>query len=234
MDEREKKSIIDLYEKRLDNYGRDVKTVGWRSRSQQYARFEALYRIGDLTNKSVLDIGCGFGDLYDFFKRKKNQIQSYKGIDLSSKMIEKAKNIHSESKDVKFEVMDLSKLNIDVLMKEKYDYIFASGIFSYPLKNNISYFQDLLYKMFKICNLGVAVNMLSSYVDYKDKNLYYFVPEDVFSYGKSLTKRVSLIHNYMPYEFTFYLYKDETIDDDNVFTKFRIDSEIKSTKGNIK
>ena len=228
MDEKEKKALIHLYEKRLDKYGKDVKTVGWRSIPQQLVRFEILSRIADLTNKTLLDVGCGFGDLYNFFRSKNIRLKEYKGIDLSQKMIEEAKRIHFNFKKAKFEVFNLFDGKIDETLKEEYDYVVASGIFSFPIKDNVGYLHEMLRKMYKISCFGVAVNMPISYVDYKDKNLFYFVPEEVFSFCKSITKRVSLLHDYMPYEFTVYLYKDEIIDENHVFKEFRINSSIDS------
>jgi len=228
MDEKEKKALIDLYEKRLDKYGMDIKTVGWSSISQQLARFEALIQIADLTNKTLLDVGCGFGDLYEYLTRKNIKIKMYKGIDFSSKMIEIAKDKYSNSKNAEFEVFNLFESNIDEDFKKGYDYVVASGIFSFPIKDNVGYFQKMVRKMFEISNFGVGVNMPTSYVDYKDEDLFYFEPEEVFSFCKSITKRVSLIHNYMPYEFTVYLYKRDIIDENNIFTDFRIDSRIDS------
>lgn len=228
MDEKERRSLIDLYEKRLEEYEIDIRTVGWSSRAQQLARFEALCQIADLTDKTLLDVGCGFGDLYSFLLRKKIQIKDYKGIDFSSRMIEIARNMHSDSKHAEFEVIDLYKSNIDEDFEEGYDYVIASGIFSFPIKDNVGYLQKMIEKMFKISHFGVAVNMPTTYVDYRDKSLYYFAPEEVFSFCKSLTKRVTLRHDYMPYEFTIHLYKDEFIDKDNVFREFRNISKINS------
>ncbi len=228
MDENEKKALIDLYEKRLKKLGINIKTLGWKSIPQQLVRFEALSQIADLNKKTVLDVGCGFGDFYDFIVRKNINTKFYKGIDLSKKMITEAEKIHIDSKNAKFEVCDLLKKYVDETLSERFDYIVASGIFSFPIKDNTNFLKLMLQKMFKICFLGVAVNMPTAYVDYRDENLHYFVPEEVFSFCKSLTRRVTLRHDYMPYEFTLYLYKDEIIDNDNVFTEFRINSKIKS------
>ena len=230
MDENEKKALTELYENRLNKYGRDVKTVGWRSRPQQIARFEALVKIADLHNKTLLDIGCGFGELYDFLISKEVKLKYYKGFDLSAKLVEKAIQIHSKVNNVEFEVLDILKENN---LDEKYDFVIASGIFSFPIKDNQVHLYEMLKKMYEICKLGVAVNMPTSYVDFKEKNLYYFVPETVFGFCKNITKRVSLIHDYMPYEFTIYLYKDQTIDEDHVFSEFRINSKIDRTMKKI-
>jgi len=228
MDDHERKELIDLYEKRLEKYGKDVRTVGWSSLIQQITRFEALSQIDNLQNKTLLDVGCGFGDLYSFLSQKKIQLKEYKGIDLSSKMIKIAKEIHSNKDNVGFEVLNLLDDNLDEIINKRYNYVFASGIFSFPIKDNLNYFKLMLRKMFDICSLGVAVNMPTTYVDYKDENLFYYEPESVFTFSKTLTRRVSLLHDYMPFEFTLFLFKNVEIEKNNVFIEYRKKKKINS------
>ena len=61
---------------------------------------------------------------------------------------------------------------------------------------------------FNACSEGFAIDMLTSYVDYKEEHLYYYSPEQLFSYAKTLTKRVALRHDYPAYEFALLLHKD--------------------------
>ena len=63
-----RKAIVDFYEARLDEFGYDVRSVGWGNKGSQDLRFKILSDIGDLTNNSVCDLGCGFGDLYLYLK----------------------------------------------------------------------------------------------------------------------------------------------------------------------
>ena len=50
--------------------------------------------------------------------------------------------------------------------------------------------------------------MLSSHVNYQEEHLYYFSPERLFSFAKSLTRFVQVRHDYLPFDFTLYLYKE--------------------------
>ncbi len=215
MDQKNKKACIERYEKRYEDLGHDIKVVGWRSKKQQYARFKVLCQIADLNDKSVLDMGCGFGHLFDYLERKNNKLISYLGIDLSPKLIKEAKRLH-KGKKADFTVVDIQNESLN----KKFDYVIASGLFNAKLKDNLGFMKSLVTEMFKLCNKGLAFNMTTDYVDYKDKNLYYFNPEKVFNFCKILTKRVCLRHDYMPYEFTIYLYKDETVDNNHIFEEF--------------
>jgi len=50
------------------------------------------------------------------------------------------------------------------------------------------------------------VDMMSSYVDYQDPALYYYSPEEIFRFSKTLTRRVMLRHDYRPFEFCIQLF----------------------------
>ena len=52
-----------LYNDRYNEFGNDVRTVGWGSQQDQILRFEVLFRGFDPRGKTILDIGCGLGDL---------------------------------------------------------------------------------------------------------------------------------------------------------------------------
>ena len=71
--------------------------------------------------------------------------------------------------------------------------------------------------MFLFCRKGIVIDFISDYVDYKDKEIFYTNPERIFRYCKSLSRRITLRHDYMPYEFLVYLYKNDKKNKKNVF-----------------
>jgi len=207
----EKKKTIKRYEERLQKYGVSAQAMGWRDKEQQYMRFVVLAAIGDLNNCSVLDVGCGFGDFYDFLKGKGLNVR-YTGYDISDKLIEIAQQKHPEAT---FEVKDI----LEEESHEKFDYVVSSGILNARLSDNEGYVRGMLRQCFELCNIGVAMNIMSNYVDYKEEDLHYYSPEHIFAFCKTLTKRAALRHDYMPFEFTVYLYKDDNIDDRHIFSQ---------------
>lgn len=74
--------------------------------------------------------------------------------------------------------------------------------------------------MFDSCSKGVAVDFISRYVDFRNRDVFYAEPEVVFKFCKSLTKRIILRSDYMPFEFCVYLYKDDSKTKNNVFIEF--------------
>ena len=65
----EKLATIERYNKRLKKYGYDSRTLGW-FKGRQPIRSEVVSEIGELDNCSILDVGCGFGDLDRFLIKK--------------------------------------------------------------------------------------------------------------------------------------------------------------------
>lgn len=216
MNEKEKEELTNLYNKRFDELGYNIKSVGWRSKNQQKTRFDILAQIGNLKNKKILDVGCGFGDFYKFLIEKNTKPKIYHGIDLSSNIISKANEIFKNNDNVILKAVSFKETENN-FKSEEFDYVIASGIFNFLISDNYTYLKETIKSMFRICKIGVAINMTTDYVDYKDKNLFYFNPEKVFSFCKKITKRICLRHDYMPYEFTIYLYKKQNINEDNVF-----------------
>jgi 2-polyprenyl-3-methyl-5-hydroxy-6-metoxy-1,4-benzoquinol methylase len=210
MDESEKQKLIERYNERLKKYGYDPRTIGWL-KGRQPIRFKILSEIGDLSNCSILDVGCGFGDLYGFLTKRGLTIE-YTGVDINPTLIEIAKNIYPH---VQFEVKDFQEDDMG-----EFDWVFSSGVFNFRLPDNESFIQTMLKKMFGMCKKGIAADFLSSYVEFRNEDAYYTCPEDVFRVCKTLSRRATLRHDYMPFEFCVYIYRDDHIDERNVFTDF--------------
>lgn len=211
MKEEDKKAIIKRYNERLKIYGYDPRALGW-FKGRQPIRFKVLSEIGNLNNCSILDVGCGFGDLCGFLIKRGLNIR-YTGYDINSNLIKIAKEIYP---DALFEVKDIEKEEIN----DNFDWIFASGVFEFKLSDDKLFVQSMLRKIFEICNKGVAVDFISDYVDFKNEEANYASPGEIFSFCKTLSRRVTLRHDYMPFEFCVYIYKDDKINERNVFEEY--------------
>jgi hypothetical protein len=78
----------------------------------------------------------------------------------------------------------------------------------------------MLSEMFRICRKGVAMNFVSDQVDFKTRGLFYSSPEKILSMAFILSNRIVLRHDYMPYEFTVYIYKINQKTENNIFKDF--------------
>ncbi len=190
-----------LYNQRYDELGRDIKTVGWGKETDQILRFEVLFRGLDIKGKTILDVGCGLGDLVPFLNEKTNGDFTYVGIDIADKLIEDAGKKFGNEK-IKFitgDVFSVSVSNIDIAV--------LSGALSYKTEGIENYAYETIKKMYEISNEAAALNFLSKYVDFEAEKNQHYHPETIFSKAKAISKKVNLFHDYPLYEFTVQLLK---------------------------
>ena len=214
-------SVIKRYNDRLAVHGYSPKSLGW-VKGRQTVRFKVLSEIGEMDGSRVLDIGCGFGDLFHFFRKLGKKVD-YTGYDINQNFIDIAKRQYPDARFLAGNVLDEQ-------IRDEYDWVFASGVFEFKYPNMIGFVKRFLTKMFGVATKGIAADFMTSYVDYRGgADGFYASPEQIFKIGKSLSKRVSIRHDYMPYEFAVYIYKDQEINGRNVFAS--IDNQIKRQFG---
>lgn len=205
-------ATINRYNSRLDIHGKDIKTLGWGNAEQQEFRFTNILQATDFNKKNVLDIGCGFGDLYDFFKKSQIDIQSYTGWDLNVNLIKNANNI--EDKIVKYEIVDITK-SADS-NKDKFDIGIMLGLLNYKLESeklNYEYSSSIIKNAFNNVKEVLIVDFISAFIspNYpKEDFIFYHDPQIILSTALEITSNVVLKHNYNPIpqkEFMLYIYK---------------------------
>jgi SAM-dependent methyltransferase len=199
MERKDKELAIRRYTDRLDKLGTTVQALGWKDREQQYLRFEILADIGELDGKSVLDVGCGFGDLLGYLTEAGKRVE-YTGIDINPDIVSEARKRYP---GVRFECQDLTEQRVD----GHFDYVIESGVFNHKLSDNERFMRDMLSAMFDHCVSAVAANMMTSYVDYRDDHLFYYDPGEALGFAKELSRFTSIRHDYPLYEFTLFVYK---------------------------
>lgn len=207
------KSLKKHYERLFLKYRYNFKTAQQSSKKTQEKRMLILIEKINFDKKSkVLDFGCGTAHLYNLLVKKKKFSGYYTGIDIAENIINSNKKKFYPNKKVKFYCGNILKKNNFEL--NNYDYIFVSGTFNNKIMNQWKLMKRILKKLFSITKKALIFNNLSTYVDYRDKNLFYINPEKVFKYcKKNLSKFVELRHDYqikkkiIPFEFTTYVYK---------------------------
>ena len=71
MDAVDRHGMIRRYEERLARFGVSPQALGWTRPALQRRRFAALAEpIIARRSASVLDVGCGFGDLVDYLRQQ--------------------------------------------------------------------------------------------------------------------------------------------------------------------
>ena len=167
--------------------------------------------IGDIKNSKILDVGCGFGDFLTYLNSKKKNVK-YTGIDINPVFIKIAKSMHSNGSFYKRDI-EITKFN------KKFDWSFAIGTTN--MKGTYTYIENLMIEMLRISKKGISMDFMSSYVDFKRKGSSHFEPEKIFKIAKKLSKRVVIRHDYLPFEFCVYIYKNDKLTKNQTFIDFK-------------
>lgn len=192
------KRIHSFYRDAFVRYGdADPRSVQWTDSFGQMKRFEVLLNVGDVELGSLLDVGCGLGDLYQFLLE--NNIQTdYTGIDIVPEFIDAAKKNYP---GVDFQRKDI------FAVKEKYDYVLASGTLSFKVSDNENFYREMIKKMYEIANKAVAFNMLDRLTHVDNETYAAYSPNEIVDFCKTFASKVEIAIDYLPQDFTVYLYK---------------------------
>ena len=208
MDDQDRTGTVEKYRKGYAEHGYSPKTLGW-DKGRQDIRFEVLLSFFECRGKSILDIGCGFGDLNRVLSRGNGDSYQYLGVDLVGELIDEGRH-HYPQENIRF-------LNADFLeypFKETFDIVVASGIFNHKFDSgeNDLFVERVLKKAWSLCTEGFAFDFLSDKVDYRYDHTYHNNPERILGLAYGLSRNVSLRNDYMPFEFCLYVGKDDSFD----------------------
>lgn len=197
----EKKRIIERYDARFAQFGYDIRTLASGTAERHRLRHRILTEIGVREGCTLLDLGCGFGDYFGYLQSVGCNVD-YVGYDINPKLVQMAARQHPEAT---FQVKDVLSEPFPT-----FDFVVASNVLNLRLQEQDNY--ALLDEMMRVCyqhaRRGVAVDFLTSYVDFQTPEAFHYEPEQVFAMAKRITKRVTLRHDYPLYEFCIYLYPD--------------------------
>ena len=195
--------VVDFFRLHVELFENDWRALGWQSRDTQFRRFAVLAQVGPLEHTRVLDVGCGLGDLYTYLQAQRLPID-YTGYDLLPEMVTRARRRHPR---VRFEVRDV----LQGLGEERFDYILSSGAFNVNFGDNLRAVQHVLRQLVAHCNRAVAINFIKwSTGASNDPIFHYYDARAMLAFGQTLCPRVQLREDYLPNDFTLYLYPDAT------------------------
>jgi len=176
-------------------------------KGRQLERFSSLLTYVKKEPFSILDYGCGLGQMADYIKEKFPQAD-YSGVDIVEEFILENKSKYDFGK---FEIISDC---YDV--KDNYDVIAAAGVFNLLYVNDKAQHQKIIYDnlrhLFSKTNDLLSVNFMTDQVDFIQEGAFHQNISELYDFAKkNLTKRVAIDESYMPYEFTFHFFKDQTI-----------------------
>ena len=200
MKQKDRTAVVEHFEGLMNEHGASFKALGFGRRESQLRRFEVLVQVDDIRGASVLDVNCGLADFCDFLEANNFGVD-YRGIEVVPAFV---KHIRKSRPGVKVEAGDF----LNESFSGEWDHVLASGIFYREVSDSWELMCRSIAKMFRLCRKAAAFNSLSAYADENEPGEFLASPEKTFAFCKTLTPFVTLRHDYMPHDFTIYMYKD--------------------------
>lgn len=193
--------IRSFYNSNFQEFGSDIRSVGWSTVESQRLRYQILLNGEDLHGKSILDVGCGIGALIPTIKEQVGDDFRYIGVDVASNFISYCRERFSQ-KNVEFIEGNFLEIQLPEV-----DYVIASGVFTLKVQGMVEYAEQCLSKMFRLSRIACAANYLSARADYElEKNLHYD-PITVLQTALQLSHNVTFIHGTPKFEFSVMIRK---------------------------
>ena len=202
--------IRDYFSMRFAQHGEDATGVDWNSVFAQEVRFEQLAKV-ILPDQpfTVLDFGCGYGAMAQWFRRVGLNFSHYYGYDIVEDSLRAGNEKYQGDEAVSFH-KTLEEIPVC-------DYLVASGVFNIKMDADYGQWTDYVISSLESFNRktsrGFSVNFLTSYSD-PDRmaarpDLYYADPCAIFDYcRRHFSRNVALLHDYKIWDFTILVRKE--------------------------
>lgn len=187
---------------RIARFGAQAcKALGWKDRDSQLRRFAEFTRLADFSGHSLLDVGCGHGDLYAYLSERQQPVD-YTGLDQSEAFLEVALKRYGHAPNTRFLLGEFASTTLP-----ESDYVICCGALNYR-SSNPGYVYEMIARLYGACRLGMGVSLLRS-VDFADGILAAYDPEPILAFCRQLAPEVSLRQGYGDDDFMVFLYRQQ-------------------------
>lgn len=184
------------YEPRIDPNAESFEIADWGDAASQTKRFEALIELVDLTGRSLLDVGCGTGDLWAFLARRGLGVD-YLGVDLLEKMIAEAHRRHPAAA---FECVD--PFDPTSLAGRSFNVVFASGVFNLDTGNSREFLPGGIRRLLDLADEALVFNLLHARAETRHDHCVYYTPDQITRLLDPLACDCRIVDDYLPNDFT--------------------------------
>ncbi len=201
-DQRER--IIKRHHHSIWMHGQCPQALYWENREVQEIRFEVLLGCGVKTGDSVLDVGCGFADLYHYM-RDKGIAVDYTGIDLSPDMIEIANRRAPALSLFQGDLLDFNP------PEKSYDWVLLSGALNEPLQDEGAYLRAMLPRLYSTCRKGLAFNLLNDDYEWTERERYTLQackPDEIMAQLNTLSPHAMVRIDYLDVDASYFVWRD--------------------------
>jgi SAM-dependent methyltransferase len=192
--------VVQRYQHRIAEHGPTFASLNSGSEEKQALRHSVHATAIRGTKPSILEVGCGLGDFYQFLINA-NRDCDYHGYDIVPEYVAECRRAYPQAA---FEVRNIFGDGIG----GSYDTIVMSQVLNnhYQKSDNLAVMKRALELAFQHTSVSVSVDMLSSYVDFRNPDLFYYSPEEIFRMAKNIAPRVLIRHDYRAFEFCVQLF----------------------------
>lgn len=198
MDLFEKANIITYHRQRPG--ADDFYKLGYRSTDSQILRFQGLLHWGNFSDSTILDLGCGYGDLKLFLDQHAQNF-TYLGLDFIKEFIVRAQERYGNLANTHFLQSDFLNAGLPEV-----DIIVASGSLNYRSTNPYHPW-ECINRMWEAANKGIAFNLLDANYFENDTILCGYDRVKVLSFCKYLDPDTQIFSGYLPDDFTVLMRK---------------------------
>ena len=195
----DKAAIFRFHNNLINEFGKGTTgALGWKLPEGQQARFNILSRIGNLNRHSVLDAGCGHGDLREYLGNIYPELRYY-GVEQIPAILKEAVDRYSHLPETYFFEGDFSSAELPAV-----DYVLACGALSYRNSDNL-FVLKTIEKLFNVCRIGFGFNLLRK-IEPAEGLLEAYNPVYILEFCRKLTEKVTLVENYYEDDYTVLMY----------------------------
>jgi len=190
----------DIYQRGLEKYGESPEALHWVDYRSMGIRFKNLVKDIEVEGRSVLDAGCGMGDLIPYLYTRADHFE-YLGVDINPGFVEIAKKRYTGHA---FEVGN----PFSGRFGRRFDLVFSSGVMNIKVKDWQQHRLQMIKALFELSREGLAFNMAGGFGPQRKDNLIaYADAAEIMSFCTTLTSKVEVKAGYLSDDFTVVMYR---------------------------
>ncbi len=181
-----------FYEKSIKKFGISAQGVHWNSKYTQYKRFEIITKLikKDIKTSTLIDVGCGFGEYYNYLQNNHKIPKEFIGIDCEQEMVTICKK--------RFPSLDFYVKDILTDRLIESDYYSCSGALNIL---NIEEVEIFISRCFEVSKKGFIFNYLKN-LTFNNIKQY-----EIIDICKQYTQNITIKEDYLDNDFTVFMIK---------------------------
>lgn len=179
MDTLSKEYLLDFYSSRLGFFGQRPEALRWSTGGQE-ARYAWITDvISPEAGATVLDYGCGFGDLFAYLRKNNNSV-NYTGMDINPDLIERARSIHP---GIAFEVADIEERPLAESMR--FDYTVLCGVFNTKVQGATESLMNVIRLLYPHTGKALIATAVAISAGQKQYDMNYMDPDALLEFARA-------------------------------------------------